>query len=64
MVFVFSVESILLNGIGKCIVNIFLLVNFIGVFGEFLYWVDVDGIIVWVDKFIGGDVVVLVIFNY
>lgn len=57
-------ESILLNGTGKRIVNTLPPANFIGVLGEFLYWVDADGTIVRADKFTGGDAVVLATLNY
>ena len=57
-------ESILLNGTGKRIVNTLPSATFIGVLGEFLYWVDSDGTIVRADKFTGADAVVLATLNY
>ena len=57
-------ESILLNGTGKRIVNTLPPATFMGVFGEFLYWVDGDGTIVRADKFTGADTVVIATLNY
>lgn len=62
--FIPSVESIFLNGTGKRVVNTLPPALFMGVFGEFLYWVDAEGTVVRADKFTGGDTVVLATLNY
>ena len=48
-----------LNGTGKRSVLTPQLATYMGVQGEFLYWVELHGTIMRADKFTGGDAVVL-----
>lgn len=57
-------ESIFLNGTGKRVVNTHPPATFMGVLGEFLYWVDAEGTVVRADKFTGGDAVVIGTLNF
>lgn len=57
-------QSIFLNGTGTRVVPTSPGADFIGVLGEFLYWVNAKGTVLRADKFTGGDAVVVGKMNY